>query len=132
MTTVKAKIIMITITATVFILVNPVYAVAPNYTKMPYTIFQPIFTPKSYALQVIKNKGWSKHQFDCLNYIWTRESNWNPRAKNPTSTAFGIGQLLTEKSPNAALQIRNGIRYIGTRYGTPCNAKQFWQRHYWY
>jgi len=88
--------------------------------------------PKAYALQILKQKGWTKADYVCLNKIWTHESHWNYKAKSPTSTAFGIGQLLIETSHSPAKQIRNGIRYISYRYGDPCAAWRWWQRHYWY
>ena len=33
-------------------------------------------------------------QFLCLTKLVGRESAWNPKAQNPTSTASGIGQML--------------------------------------
>ena len=88
--------------------------------------------PKKYALQVLEVKGWDKKQYACLVKIWTQESHWNYRAKNPTSTAYGIGQLLTETSKDPATQIRDGIRYLTYRYGSPCQGWQFWKDHYYY
>jgi hypothetical protein len=33
---------------------------------------------------------------------------------------------------NPETQIRWGLWYIETRYGTPCGAWSFWQRNNWY
>ena len=89
--------------------------------------------PKQYALMVSRIKyHWNKKEFQCLNEIWTHESHWNPKAKNPHSTAMGIAQLITETNPKPTQQIRNGMRYIVYRYDTPCKAWAFWKRNYWY
>ena len=76
--------------------------------------------------------NWNKEQHKCLLKLWGKESAWNPEADNPTSTAFGIAQMLGEKSSNGFVQISNGLRYIEHRYTTPCNAWKFWQRNNWY
>lgn len=108
---------------------NPAQAQAPvRFDTEAFALHQ----PKQYALKIIKKQGWTQTDYRCLNEIWTRESHWNYRSKSPTSTAYGIGQLLTETSSSSATQIRNGIRYITYRYGNPCNAWKFWRSHYWY
>tara|TARA_R110000868_G_scaffold74293_5_gene214772 strand:+ start:4263 stop:4607 length:345 start_codon:yes stop_codon:yes gene_type:complete len=76
--------------------------------------------------------GWNDYQFECLDFIWTKESHWNPLADNPISTAFGIAQMLGEDSRNGYTQISNGLRYIEHRYSTPCNAMKFWKRNRYY
>lgn len=76
--------------------------------------------------------GWNDYQFECLDFIWTKESHWNPKADNPNSSAYGIAQMLGEDSRNAFVQISNGLRYIEHRYDTPCNAMKFWKRNYYY
>lgn len=82
----------------------------------------------------------SKSQFPCVNAIFTRESNWNPYAAN-ASGAYGIPQALpgwkmSSQGPNwqtnPTTQIRWGIWYMKTTYGSPCNAWTFWQAHNYY
>src|ERR1700685_1852333 len=63
--------------------------------------------PKAYALKVLQIKGYSKEQYACLVKLWNYESHWNYKAKNPRSSAKGIGQLLIEKSNDPATQIRD-------------------------
>jgi hypothetical protein len=48
------------------------------------------------------------------------------------SSAFGIAQMLGERSREPELQILRGLRYISERYGTPCKAYRYHQRkgHY--
>ena len=88
---------------------------------------------KAYASAMgLEEYGWGTKQFACLDFIWTRESHWNPLSDNPHSSAFGIAQMLKEDSRNGYEQVRNGLRYIEHRYGNPCNAKVFWEKKYWY
>ena len=75
--------------------------------------------------------GFSEKQYKCLNTLWTKESNWNYKARNKKSGAHGIPQALpaskmsvisTDWRTNPVTQIRWGLRYISIRYETPCNA----------
>ena len=71
-------------------------------------------------------------EYNCFNYIITQESHWNTQARNPRSTAYGIGQLLTEHSKDRFIQILHAVAYGIHRYGTLCNARQFHLQHrYW-
>jgi hypothetical protein len=36
-------------------------------------------------------------EYRCVELLWTLESRWDPRAKNPKSSAFGIPQILKLK-----------------------------------
>ena len=82
----------------------------------------------------------SPAQFDCLDLLWEAESNWNPYAQNPTSTAYGIAQFIDAtwattgiaKTSDAYLQIDAGLVYIEERYGSPCAAWAFHQANNWY
>jgi hypothetical protein len=79
-------------------------------------------------------------QFDCLDDLWEDESGWSPTARNPDSTAYGIAQFLDQtwtlmgvaKTSDPDQQIDAGLAYIAKRYGTPCDAWDFWQGHHWY
>ena len=51
-------------------------------------------------------------QYRCLVTLWTLESNWNSKAKNPKSSAMGIPQLLKMTETNPYKQIDLGIKYI--------------------
>ena len=61
-------------------------------------------------------------QYRCLELLWNKESNWNPRADNPKSTAYGIPQLLKLKAKDPYIQIDLGLKYIAHRYGKVCIA----------
>ena len=86
-------------------------------------------------------RGWGAGQFSCLDSLWTKESGWKHTADNPTSSAFGIPQALpgskmasagSDWRTNPVTQIRWGLGYIDSRYGTPCAAWQHSQSNNWY
>lgn len=75
-------------------------------------------------------------------WIIQHESGGNVFADNPTSTAFGLGQLLLSNrrkylganyaTTNYDLQLQAMRSYIHDRYGTAENAMRFWQAHGYY
>ena len=81
-------------------------------------------------------------QYKCFNQLLTKESHWNSKAKNPTSSAIGVGQLLDSTYKNLGMkhsktevaQTVAALAYIGRKYGSagPCGAWEFWQKNYWY
>jgi hypothetical protein len=84
--------------------------------------------------------GFSTDQWGCLYEIWEHESGWVYNAENP-SGAYGIPQALPgDKMASAGsnwqtdptTQIRWGLGYIQSVYGTPCDAWAFWQANGWY
>jgi hypothetical protein len=102
-------------------------------------------TPKgarSVAADMAKEKyGWGKYQFSCLNTLWTKESNWNYRARNKRTGAHGIPQALpatkmevtgTDWRTNPVTQIQWGLHYIDVRYETPCKALAKFKRSRYY
>jgi hypothetical protein len=69
-------------------------------------------------------------QWTCLLNLWNRESGWVYDAEN-ASGAYGIPQALpgykmasagADWQTNPATQIKWGLGYIQTTYGTPCGA----------
>ncbi|GLI29117.1 hypothetical protein ARHIZOSPH14_33590 [Agromyces rhizosphaerae] len=85
--------------------------------------------------------GWGASQFQCLDSLWTRESEWNYRAVNTSSGATGIPQALpgskmasagSDWQTNATTQIRWGLGYIKSVYGTPCAAWASSEARGWY
>lgn len=100
---------------------------------------------KNYTKQLMPNYGWAAGEFDAVDWIFTHESDWDPKAKNPSSTARGIPQCLKQGSTdkctahpfedydtNPKTQIKWGLDYIKNRYGSPSKAKAFWLSHNWY
>lgn len=111
------------------IVMSPSEAQAP-LQKQPILPIQVM--AKEYAKQQLSFRGYRSHNWTCLHNLWTKESNWNHKADNPKSSAFGIAQKLNEKSKDYVTQINNGLRYIEHRYGSPCDAWEFWLKMKWY
>ncbi len=85
--------------------------------------------------------SWGDDQYSCLNRLWTKESHWNYKAHNYRSGAHGIAQALpaskmdvvgTDWRTNPVTQIRWGLRYIESRYDTPCKAWAKFKRSKYY
>jgi hypothetical protein len=77
--------------------------------------------------------GWDLRQRQCINKIFTKESRFDHLAKNQQgSSAYGIAQMLREKSSDPAIQILNAYRYIVHRYDNPCKAWSHHLRRNWY
>ena len=106
--------------------------------------FQEIRTPvaaKVYAKASIRAFGWNATQWNCLETLWTKESNWRPDAQNKLAIvqngkkvkAGGIPQILgLNPELPIAVQVNRGFTYIKSRYGTPCNALSFHVTRNWY
>jgi murein DD-endopeptidase MepM/ murein hydrolase activator NlpD len=99
--------------------------------------------PKAAARMLMPEFGFGEGQWGCLNQLWIGESDWNYRAENSSSGAYGIPQSLPGRKmatmgsdwrTNPVTQIRWGLDYIKKSYGTPCNALDFWNSKspHWY
>jgi len=71
-------------------------------------------------------------QYRCIDELYTHESNWNPNSRN--GNHYGIPQLANIKIKylDPYSQIDWGIRYIRSRYKTPCIALTHWRRYSWH
>jgi hypothetical protein len=75
-------------------------------------------------------------------YIIAHESGGDPTAANPTSSAFGLGQLLLDMrlrylgtdyaTTDCGAQLTAFRAYVRDRYGTAERAQAFWQANGWY
>ena len=75
-------------------------------------------------------------------WIIMHESGGDPTADNPSSTAFGLGQLLLGNrilylgkdyaTTDCGKQLAAFRTYVRERYGTAEAAQAFWQSHGWY
>ena len=104
------------------------------------------FDAEALTFLTVYTKNWKMSEWLCLRSIWTKESHFNPKALNKSSGAYGIAQFMpstwgnykVEKTADARLQVKYGLRYILKRYGSTnepngaCNAWEFWQKHGWY
>ncbi|MBG0852794.1 transglycosylase SLT domain-containing protein [Streptomyces spinoverrucosus] len=98
----------------------------------------------SYSISEIQSMAASMvpgDQFQCFSNIVDHESDWNYRAVNPSSGAYGLFQALpgskmvsagADWQTNPATQIKWGLNYMNERYGSPCGAWSFWQANHWY
>lgn len=94
-----------------------------------------------------KQRGWEGQEWDALLELWSCESQWEITANNPTSSAYGIPQMLLKThlggentaqakayKRSAEVQIQTGLDYIANRkgYGSPSKALKFHHEHNWY
>jgi hypothetical protein len=110
----------------------------------PAAAAQPV-EPSGSAQQIAEGMlgsyGWSSSQFSCLQPLRNAESGWNAPASNPSSGAYGIPQALPgskmasagpDWQTSAATQVRWGLGYIRSVYGSPCAAWPHEQAYGWY
>ena len=95
--------------------------------------------PRDIARALLPLYGYSSDQFSCLDSLYVSESDWRVDADNPTSSAYGIPQALTQLHDlpadymtSAESQIRWGLEYIRDTYGSPCSAWSFKAGNGWY
>ena len=91
------------------------------------------------AQRIAENKyGYSPQDFNKLDSIISRESNWDPNAVNPNGGAYGIPQILPSAHPDVHLQddprgqINWLLNYVQGRYGGIDQALAFKDQHGWY
>jgi hypothetical protein len=96
---------------------------------------------QAYAAGQLASFGWGPDQMQCLQTLWTKESDWTTTATNASSGAYGIVQSLpAEKMASAGAdyltnyrtQINWGLDYIKKSYQSPCGALNFHLAHNWY
>jgi len=107
----------------------------PSVDEMPQSREWVVQDSKAYAHDVVL--AWANNQYECLDKLWTQESNWRAEAYNKIKVmgknAGGIPQILgLDPRTPAPLQIDRGFAYIMHRYGTPCMAWKFHERKGWY
>jgi hypothetical protein len=93
------------------------------------------------AREEVSKYGWGEKQHKCLITLWNRESGWNHKAKNKSSGAYGIPQALpaskmksagADWKTNPMTQVKWGLKYIKTRYQSPCGALSHSNKKGWY
>ena len=99
--------------------------------------------PRAAAQALLPEFGFDEGQWSCLDNLWMGESGWRYTAENSSSGAYGIPQSLpaskmatvgADYRTNPVTQIRWGLQYIKSSYGTPCGAWSAWQGRspHWY
>lgn len=126
--------------------VAPAAAPAPEPAPAPAPAPEPVAIndpagAQAYAASQLGSYGWAPSQMPCLQKLWTKESDWETTATNPSSGAYGVVQSLpAEKMATAGAdyrtnyrtQINWGLEYIKDRYGSPCGALNFHYANNWY
>ena len=99
--------------------------------------------PQAIAQALLPKFGFATSQMSCLIPLWMGESGWRVNAENSSSGAYGIPQSLpgskmatagADWQTNPVTQIKWGLQYIKSSYGTPCGAWSAWQSRspHWY
>ncbi|MFJ3660726.1 transglycosylase SLT domain-containing protein [Streptomyces sp. NPDC090119] len=92
---------------------------------------------QSVAHKMIPNAA----QYNAFSKIVEHESGWNVSAENSSSGAYGLVQALPASKMSSAgadwktnpkTQIKWGLDYMNSRYGSPVQAWNFWQANGWY
>ena len=74
-------------------------------------------------------------QYQCLDELWTHESNWNPLSRNGHHYGIPQANSVSVRYLDAYSQIDWGIKYIklSKKYkGDACLALAHWRRYSWY
>tara|TARA_R110000822_G_scaffold71316_1_gene172027 strand:- start:349 stop:720 length:372 start_codon:yes stop_codon:yes gene_type:complete len=111
-------------------------AMVPHQAVPQLVVFKERTPLQELDPKVIARELLTKKDFRCFSEIMTRESHWKD-AKNPTSTASGVGQLLDstyknlgmKRSKSEIAQTVAALAYIGRKFGSggPCKAWAFWE-----
>ena len=97
-------------------------------------------TAQSIGFNMLASFGFASSQWGCLDNLWNRESGWVYNAEN-ASGAYGIPQALPGSKMASAgadwltdptTQIKWGLGYIKSIYGTPCGAWDHEEADGWY
>lgn len=92
-------------------------------------------------IQAMARQMVASDQYQCFSNIVDHESSWNYQATNASSGAYGLFQALpagkyasagADWQTNPATQIKWGLNYMDSRYGSPCQAWSFWAANHWY
>jgi hypothetical protein len=111
-------------------------AASQNSSGLPILSSYTAAQIKALAAQIVPG-----NQFQCFSNIVEHESGWNYLAVNPSSGAYGLVQALpgskmssvgSDWRTNPATQIKWGLNYMNSAYGSPCDAWAFWQTHHAY
>lgn len=96
---------------------------------------------QQWAHDYLISNGYTEADFSAAVYIISHESGWNPRAKNPSSGAYGLAQALpgskmasagADWATNYQTQFRWFLGYCNSRYGSLSGAYNFWVKNHWY
>jgi len=84
---------------------------------------------KQYSLLLL---DFNRKEFNCLDQLYTHESQWNPLAVNGSHYGIPQGNSSYLATVDGYKQIQWGLTYINARYQTPCNALHHWKVWNWH
>ena len=121
-------------------LVNAGFAPQQAVPATPVVVYKDRPVLKQVDAKKLAKELLTKTEYNCLAKLLGKESAWNASAKNPTSSAKGIGQLIDATYRNLGMkhsqasvpQLVATLAYIHRRHKTPCNAWSFFKRENWY
>ena len=90
------------------------------------TVKEAIVMTETQRIDLFINELLTPKSASCFKKVLTAESHTNPLALNPSSGAFGVGQLLEstydniglKKSQNSLAQVVASLAYISRHYGS--------------
>jgi hypothetical protein len=113
---VKTKIKKLTLLSVVILALNALQGAIPAHAA-------------NYSPDVLRVYAHSRildwKEFTCFNAIINKESRWNYKARN--GSHYGLGQMRSEyyRDLDPFRQIDQTLKYVFTRYSTPCKAWAF-------
>ena len=84
---------------------------------------------KTYSLYLL---DFNYKQFNCLDKLYTKESNCRVDAVNGSHNGIPQGRSEYLATLDGWGQVRWGLSYIGNRYGEPCVALDHWSKYGWH
>lgn len=115
------------------VITNPIKQIVVVGIKYNGPDFNSTETKKSW----LSSAGISELDWGYVDYIVTKESNWNPNSINRSSGACGLSQALPcTKVPGSPLDPVDNLKwannYANNRYGSWENAYNYWLVHKWW
>jgi hypothetical protein len=71
-------------------------------------------------------------EFYCLDYLYFRESRWNPKARNGSHYGIPQGRSTYLIKVDGYKQVEWGIKYNLNRYGSMCKALEHYKVKGWH
>jgi hypothetical protein len=106
----------------------------------PKPVTKPLLRHRGPRRATCTDQHWKRSLLPAERWIDRRESGLNPASREPTTGAYGLGQLLPSTYRNLGLvmsaspcdQIEAQRAYMAERYGTWGNALAHWRRWSWW
>jgi hypothetical protein len=98
-----------------------------------FTIINPSPSKADMNLKLYAYNLMSWKQFECYNWLISKESGWNPKARN--GSHYGLGQMRSKwyGTLHPHKQIRVHMKYLSHRYGgDACKALAHLERKGWH